>query len=188
MYCVNCNKNFSEEHHFCDTCGSRLVNGNAPSQPQSPEPSYQQSPSPSYYYEPSPVYQDPPYYAPVTLPQAAPAAQHEQIVSVGAWFGIAFLNVVPFGLSLLYIFMLIKSSIENFDYINWLTGVFIGLTLVYVILLFVWAFGKPKKQSLKNYSIATIVMTLLLVVVYLIFRDNIIEYLGFDFFDLFYVY
>jgi predicted PurR-regulated permease PerM len=52
----------------------------------------------------------------------------------------------------------------------------LAFALFYIILLFVWAFGKPKARSLKNYASATLLMTLLVIilmaVVYFVVRDS----------------
>ena len=45
---------------------------------------------------------------------------------------------------------------------------FFVFALFYVILLFVWAFGKPKARSLKNYAKATLLLTLIVILLVVI--------------------
>ena len=77
-------------------------------------------------YQP-PTYQQttpPQYQQPFYQQPFVPQSQHDdEHVSMGGWIGIFCLGLIPF--------------------VGW---------LVYIIMLFVWAFGDTKKKTLKNFS------------------------------------
>lgn len=188
MYCSNCNKSFSDQFSFCDNCGGKLEKGNGTEtnqivtpQPSAPyQPENQSNPTPN----PTPTYQAPavpPTYAPQphqTGITEQPNKKLSKTVSFGTWIGIIFLNIIPFIFSVIITLSIIISNIYMLR-LKIIEPVYIALlafALFYIILLFVWAFGKPKARSLKNYASATLLMTLLVIilmaVVYFVVRDS----------------
>lgn len=172
MYCPNCNKTFADEFTFCDTCGAKLereqvaetvqpADYKPETPPVSPPPA---APSqPTYQYT-----QTPPPAAPVyQSPAAEENKKISKTVSFGTWMGIHFLNI-SFMFSVLYsviVIIGIPNAISNPDPIGL---VILALTVLYVILLLVWAIGKPKARSLKNYAKATLLMALIVIVIMVI--------------------
>ena len=77
---------------------------------------------------------------------------------------------------------------NGFDY-GAIVNYFFAFALFYVILLFIWAFGKPKARSLKNYAKATLLLTLIVIVLVvvgsLIWGKYIMDYVpeGFENFN-----
>ncbi len=168
MYCTNCNKSFTDDYSFCDTCGGKLEKTNETEafQPVAPQPV---APSqPEYRPNPTPTYQAPP--AAPTYPSQAPVVNNKQskTVSVGAWIGILFLNIIPFIFGVIYTLAVIVSTLLNLDNITPVTIAFLAFAVFYIILLFVWAFGNPKARSLKNFAKATLIMTVLIVLLVII--------------------
>jgi predicted amidophosphoribosyltransferase len=55
MYCPNCKKTFPEDHAFCDSCGSKLVEGQATETTQTiPQPQDEPAPEPQPQLQPTP--------------------------------------------------------------------------------------------------------------------------------------
>ena len=81
-----------------------------------------------------------PDYAQPQAPQAplvyVPPVQGDEPVSMGTWIGIWCLNLIPC----------------------------VG-SLIYLIMLFVWAFGNDRRTSLKNYAKAQLLISLISVVI-----------------------
>ena len=175
MYCQNCNKTFPDNHTFCDTCGGKLVN--EPASAAAPvNAGYQQTP----VYAPQPAYTAPAY------PNAV-APQRNETISFGAWFGISVLGIVPFFMGLVMVLVILVGSILSFiagtlDLSNPLSIIFFVLTLLYFILLLIWAFGGSRKRSLKNYARATLLMSVILIVLgiiaYLVLNQYITDILS----------
>ena len=158
MYCPNCNKAFPDNHAFCDSCGGKLVNEHANAAPPV-NTSYQ---TPSYSPQPS-------YSAPAPAYANAGAPPKNDTVSFGTWFGIFVLGIVPFFIGLVVVLAILVGNILSFiygtlDLSSPLPIIFFVLTLVYFILLLVWAFGGSKKRSLKNYARATLLMSVILII------------------------
>lgn len=201
MYCPNCKKTFPEDHAFCDSCGSKLVEGQATEttqtipQPQDePAPQPQPQPQPTPQAQQAPVFQQPPAYNPqpqYATQAAANAPKSDETVSFWTWFGLSILNVIPFFLGLVYVVALVAISVGNTENISTVGFVLLAFLALYIILLFVWAFGKPKKRSLKTYAASTLVMTFVLAVVtlflYMTFREHITDILD-NLGDLLYFY
>lgn len=167
MYCSNCNKSFSDDFSFCDSCGGKLENESITEsfQPVTPEAA---APSqPEYKPTPTPTYQAPPVaptYAPAP-PQADDVNDKQsKTVSFGAWLGILVLNIIPFTFGVIYTIAAILATLLSLDNLTPASIVFFVFALFYVILLFVWAFGKPKARSLKNYAKATLLLSLIMIV------------------------
>jgi hypothetical protein len=76
-----------------------------------------------------PVYQPPVYNQPTYQPVMPQSYAPDEHVSVGGWIGIFCINLIPL--------------------IGW---------LIYIIMLFVWAFGDTKKKTLKNFAKANLVI------------------------------
>ena len=168
MYCSNCNKSFSDDFSFCDTCGGKLEKENITEtfQPVTPEVS---TPQPEYQPAPPPIYQAPPAaptptYAPQPPQADAVNDKQSKTVSFGTWLGILFLNIIPFTFGVIYTIAAILATLLSLDNLTPASIVFFAFALFYVILLFIWAFGKPKARSLKNYAKATLLLTLIVIV------------------------
>lgn len=185
MYCPNCNKTFADEFTFCDTCGAKLEKEQAAEtvQPADPTPvTPTVTPPPAAPSQPTYQYtQTPPPAAPV---YQAPAAAEEnkkisKTVSFGTWMGIHFLNIIPFMFSVLYTVLVIISTPTAISNSNPLGLVILALTVLYVILLLIWAIGKPKARSLKNYAKATLLMALIVIVImailFFVVRDMVMD-------------
>lgn len=169
MYCANCNKSFTDEYSFCDTCGGKLEkeNGTEASQPVTPQPTTYSQPE----YQPTPTYQAPPaapVYAPQTTQELAVNDKQSKTVSFGAWIGIIFINIIPFTFGVLYTILAIVATLTNLDNLTPVSIAFFAFALFYIVLLFVWAFGKPKARSLKNYAKATLIMTIIVILIVVI--------------------
>ncbi|NLE23784.1 MAG: hypothetical protein GX625_00350 [Clostridiaceae bacterium] len=191
MYCSNCNKSFSDDFSFCDTCGGKLEKENITEtfQPVTPEVS---TPQPEYQPAPPPIYQAPtaaPTYAPQPPQADAVNDKQSKTVSFGTWLGILFLNIIPFTFGVIYTIAAILATLLNLDNLTPASIVFFAFALFYVILLFIWAFGKPKARSLKNYAKATLLLTLIVIVLVvvgsLIWGKYIMDYVpeGFENFN-----
>lgn len=83
---------------------------------------------------PAPVYTPPPQpvYSTQVYTQAPAQSYADEHVSVGMWIGIFFINFIPI----------------------------LG-SLIYLVMLFVWAFGNTPKRSLKNFAKAQLVLMLI---------------------------
>lgn len=187
MYCPACKKTFPEGHAFCNTCGTALVKEQpleAPIPVQAPE----NQPAVSN----QPVLNDaPPSNGHNTAPKPVPAPVHNnahgnETVSVGAWMGISLLNIIPFIMGFVYTVALIIGAVRDMSNLNAFSIVLLAASLLYIILLLVWAFGQPKKRSLKNYAKATLILALIVAVIltigYFALREYISSYIN-DFFD-----
>ncbi len=192
MYCSNCNKSFSDDFSFCDSCGGKLEKENITEafQPVTPEAA---APSqPEYQPAPTPIYQAPPaapIYAPAPPQAAVVNDKQSKTVSFGTWLGILFLNIIPFSFGVIYTIAAILATLLSLDNLTPASIVFFAFALFYVILLFIWAFGKPKARSLKNYAKATLLLTLIVIVLVvvgsLIWGKYIMDYVpeGFENFN-----
>lgn len=186
MYCQNCNKSFTDDFAFCDTCGGKLekehvvetaqpIAQNPVTPPVTPPPV-----QPTYQYTQAP---SPSGYAPTShqVPVAEENQKISKTVSFGTWMGIHFLNIIPFMFGVFYTIAIIISTITTLDSANPLGIAFLAFAVFYVILLLVWAIGKPKARSLKNYAKATLLMTLiviiLMVILYFVLRDIVMDYI-----------
>ena len=131
----------------CPSCGAAASQDGAGQQNAQPPayspPSYSPPPAPNFYQ---------PYQAPYTQPVPANVNEH---VSVGAWIGIFFINVIPI----------------------------IG-PLVYLVLLFVWAFGNTAKKSLKAYAKAQLIIAAVLIALSVL-AAIVLAIAGFSFSDFF---
>lgn len=98
--------------------------------------------------------------------------KQSKTISFGLWIVITLLNLVPFVVGVFYTIALIIGTIITASN-DWSSLVPFGLilpllALAYIVLLFVWAFGKPKARSLKNYAKATLLMSAIVVVLTLV--------------------
>jgi len=187
MYCLNCGKSLSDEFLFCDNCGARLEKetimepeqpaGSAPVTPaEIPQeagcegptddqqetacetiPAFQQMESqPSEHSQQ--VDQD---------PEEADGKKACKTVSSLTWMIINILNIVPFSFSFLFIVTVFGRNIYLFSegIIDPLSIALMVLAAAYIILIIVWAIGRPKAQSLKNYALAVILTALITVII-----------------------
>ena len=180
MYCTNCNKSFSDEFSFCDTCGGKLEKENSTEafQPETPQPAV--TPQPEQQPSPIPTYQAPPpapTYTPVTPQTDVVDEKQSKTVSFGAWLGILFLNIIPFTFGVVYTLAVIIATLLNLDNTTPVGIAFFAFALFYVILLFVWAFGKPKARSLKNYAKATLLLALIEIVLVVVGGLLLVDYI-----------
>lgn len=190
MYCQNCNKSFSDDYSFCDTCGGKLekeniaeISQSVDTTPVAPlEPDIQPEPQPSPI-QPAPVGFAPPPPQPQPQPIVEPQQNNKQskTVSFGAWMGILFLNIIPVMFGVFYTLGVIIGSLSALDNINPIGIAFLAFAVLYIILLFVWAFGKPKARSLKNYAKATLLMSLIVIIIgivgFFLLRDAVMDML-----------
>jgi len=173
MYCTNCNKSFSDDFSFCDTCGGKLekkISAEA-FQPETTQPAVDSQPELQPAPPPSPTYQAPPpapTYTPAAPQTDAVDDKQSKTVSFGAWLGILFLNIIPFTIGVIYTIVVIVATILSFDDATPVGIAFFAFALFYVILLFVWAFGKPKARSLKNYAKATLLLAVIVIILVVI--------------------
>ena len=144
MYCPNCNAENLEGAVFCVNCGAKLDSGVAN---DNANQSYNQS------YDRNQPYQQPGYaqqtnyvqqpnYVQQTnyaqqpnYTQKPVAPVQDEHMSVGAWVGVFCINLIPC----------------------------VG-SLVYIIMMFVWAFGNTPKKSLKNFAKAQLLIMAVLLV------------------------
>lgn len=184
MYCSNCNKTFTDEFAFCDNCGAKLEKEQVAEnvQPTDPTPDTPQVTPPPVTPPPVTPPPVPPSQATYQYTQAPPAAHSYQApvaeenkktsktVSFGTWMGIHFLNIIPFMFSVIITISIIVLNIYSLiqNEINPLGIAFLTFAAIYVILLLVWAIGKPKARSLKNYAKATLLMTLIVIILVVI--------------------
>lgn len=191
MYCSNCNKTFTDDLAFCDTCGGRLekeqvaetvqpvtptpVAQTPVAPPVTPPPAAPAQPTYQYTQAPPTGYTAPSYQAPV----AEENKKISKTVSFGTWMGIHFLNIIPFMFGVIYTIAIIIATLTSLDNINPLGIAFLAFAVFYVILLLVWAIGKPKARSLKNYAKATLLMTLIVIILiailYFVLRDMVMD-------------
>lgn len=80
---------------------------------------------------------------------------------------INILNIVPFSFSFLFIVTVFGRNIYLFSegIIDPLSIALMVLAAAYIILIIVWAIGRPKAQSLKNYALAVILTALITVII-----------------------
>ncbi|MGI6621968.1 MAG: zinc ribbon domain-containing protein [Acetivibrionales bacterium] len=182
MYCSNCNKTFTDEFAFCDNCGAKLEKEQVAEnvQPTDPTPDTPQVTPPPVTPPPVTPPPVPPSQATYQYTQAPPAAHSYQApvaeenkktsktVSFGTWMGIHFLNIIPFILSVIYTISVILSTPAALKNANPLGLAILAFSVFYVILLLIWAIGKPKARSLKNYAKATLLMTLIVIILVVI--------------------
>jgi len=122
---------------FCKNCGEQMddlalncPNCGTAKEAQTPPP--QTAPAqqipPIPQYQP-PVYQQPVYNQPSYQPVMPQNYAPDEHVSVGGWIGIFCINLIPV--------------------LGW---------LIYIIMIFVWAFGDTKKKTLKNFAKANLII------------------------------
>lgn len=150
MFCKTCGEQIEDGVLVCPICATAVEVQAVPqppeqrTQPQPQTPQYQQQPS--YQQAPPLQYQQPTYQqTPPPPPQyqqpmyQQPVTQQNNAgiehVSVGGWIGIFCINLIPL--------------------VGW---------LIYIIMLFVWAFGDTKKKTLKNFARATLLISAILIV------------------------
>ncbi|NLB77421.1 MAG: hypothetical protein GX796_00850, partial [Clostridiaceae bacterium] len=109
-----------------------------------------------------------PVYAPQTTQELATNDKQSKTVSFGAWIGIIFLNIIPFTFGVLYTILAIVATLTSLDNLTPVSIAFFVFALFYIVLLFIWAFGKPKARSLKNYAKATLIMTIIVILIVVI--------------------
>lgn len=134
MFCKNCGEQMDDLALTCPKCGTAR-------EVQTPPPQtvpVQQTP-PIPQYQP-PVYQQPSYRQPAynqpSYQTVMPQSYApDEHVSVGGWIGIFCINLIPI--------------------IGW---------LIYIIMLFVWAFGDTKKKTLKNFAKANLIIFIIFIV------------------------
>lgn len=120
---------------------------------------------------------------PVAFPAAEPNVDKKQskTVSFFTWLCIILINIVPFTAGVIYTITAIIIPFFNLNDITIEGLILPALSLIYVVLLFVWAFGKPKARSLKNYSKATLIVGGIIVVfafiAFLVLREAIFEFI-----------
>jgi len=104
----------------------------------------------------APAYTPPPQpvYSTQVFTQAPAQSYADEHVSVGMWIGIFFINFIPI----------------------------LG-SLIYLVMLFVWAFGNTPKRSLKNFAKAQLVLMLVGLILGII-AFIIMMALGYSFSDL----
>lgn len=190
MYCPNCNKTYTDEFAFCENCGTKLEKEQVAEQVQQPADPIPETPqvAPTPIAPPPPASSQATYQSTMTPPpvaqsnQAPVAEENDKLsktVSFGTWMGIHFLNIVPFIFGVIYTFAILFSTPVALQKADPVTIGFLAFTVFYVILLLVWAIGKPKARSLKNYAKATLLMTLIVIVLVIIMvfvvRDRINE-------------
>lgn len=163
MICSKCHTDNPEGSTFCRECGNSLTpkvslskdsseqtqsnpyQGNIPpvGNPFENNAPYQNAPQQNTYQQPG---QSNPYQQP--YPQSAPqqipyypnmTMPQDEHVTVGEWIGLYCLNLIPI----------------------------VG-TIIYIVLLFVWAFGDTPKKSLKTFSRANLILALIALVICII--------------------
>jgi amino acid transporter len=178
MYCPNCNKTYTDEVTFCENCGSKLEKEQVaePIKPADPIPQAPQV-APTPIAPPPQASSQATYQATMTPPPVAqsyqaPVAEENsklsKTVSFGTWMGIHFLNIIPFIFSVIYTFAILFSTPTAIQQAQPVGLALLAFSVFYVILLLVWAIGKPKARSLKNYAKATLLMTLIVIVLVII--------------------
>lgn len=204
MYCKNCDQSFSDEQVFCTNCGNELEDIDAATEEQlettTPDATLEGTKDTT---EPTagpeaeeivleateePVLQaDKVVHSSNAAQSAQPVAfttedkvdkKQSKTVSVWTWIFIIILNIVPFSVGVIYLITSIVMPFFNLDNITVGGLILPALSLIFTILLFVWAFGKPKARSLKNYSIATLIIGGIIVVIafilFLVLREYIL--------------
>lgn len=105
--------------------------------------------------------------------------KQSKTVSFITWLIIIIINIIPFTAGVIYTVGSLVSPFFNLDNITVEGLILPALSLIYVVMLFLWAFGKPKARSLKNYSKATLIMAGIIIVVgfviFLLLRDYILD-------------
>lgn len=188
MHCPKCNSDFPDHFVFCDVCGGKLEGeAKAPAQ-EEPNP-YAAAPQQPVYTQPAPM----PAPAPIPTPASAPTPvapyrpeppKSKETVSFWTWFFMNILNVIPFSIGLIYTVMLIYTGVQNLESLNTFSIVLISFAVLYVVLMIVFALINPKKRSLKTFAAANIIMSLivviLLVAAYFLFKDAVSDFIDFD--------
>ena len=136
MFCENCGEQMAENALTCPKCGAAA----RPARPAVEQPAYrppvQQQNTPTVPIPPVQQYSQPVYAQPYfQAPVMPPVNTANEHVSVGGWVGIFCINLIPV--------------------LGW---------LIYLILLFVWAFGDTKKKTLKNFAKATLIGMLIMII------------------------
>lgn len=179
MYCGNCGAQIDDQATRCSRCGELIqkaeeqqtktepadqqteqTNTYAPPvvQPQpaqnssyappAPQQTQQQNPN-NYYYNPQAYNPQPNAYYGSNMPQ------QDETVSMGQWFGLFALNLIPC----------------------------VG-GLIFIIMLFVYAFGSTPKKSLKNFARVMLIIEAVAIVLMIVYFAVIWQYVadgGFDF-------
>ena len=143
MYCPHCNSENPEGVKFCVNCGRQIENSVST---DNTNQDYNQNYNRNYNRNYNQSYQQPnynqaqPYQQHVYVQQPAANTEDEHM-TVGGWIGVFCINLIPF----------------------------VG-TLIYIIMMFVWAFGNTPKKSLKTFARAQLlIMAIVLVLVIILF-------------------
>ena len=143
MFCRQCGAQNEDSYQNCANCGAplRKVEANqqpTPNQPVTPPPTAQQDYSQQSAQQ---TYTQPTGSAGYTQTINVQAGEQpsEREVSVAQWVGIFCINLIPC----------------------------VG-SLVYIIMMFVWAFGSTPKQSLKNFARAQLIIIGIVIVLVMI--------------------
>lgn len=143
MYCPHCNSENPEGVKFCVNCGRQIENSVST---DNTNQDYNQNYNRNYNRNYNQSYQQPnynqaqPYQQPVYVQQPAAKAEDEHM-TVGGWVGVFCLNFIPI----------------------------VG-SLIYLIMMFVWAFGSTPKKSLKTFARAQLlIIAIVLVLVIILF-------------------
>ena len=151
MFCGKCGAQNEDGNTLCTACGESLVNETA-EQPAPQQPEVQQ-PAPTaeapVYSQPAP--EAPAYSQPYSQPAAQPYAQQPYNQSNQ-----------PYNQQNIYVGTPAYDD-THMTMGDWLKRYAIMLipcvgSLIYFIMLFVWAFGNEKKKSLKTYAQAQLII------------------------------
>lgn len=143
MYCSNCKKTLPDNATFCDTCGGRLESDKSPDV-EPLQNSVSSSPNSGYQanlgYHANPSTSS--YNPSYNNPPPVYSAQPvvNNQMTTGKWLGVFLINIIPL----------------------------IG-QIIFLILLFVWAFGSCKYPSLKSYAKATLILILIGIIISIVF-------------------
>jgi len=148
MFCKNCGEQLEDDALICTKCGAATEKSQTTQTQQPPQTTSQPLPPPvqqQYQYQ-QPAYQQPTYQQPQyqqpTYQQPFINQQNyavDEHVSVGGWIGIFCINLIPI--------------------VGW---------LIFIIMLFVWAFGSTPKKTLKNFAKAMLIIWLIVFVLAII--------------------
>ena len=139
MYCPNCNSENPEGVKFCVNCGNQLDNGVSKDNAyQDYNQNYNQNYNQAQPYQQPNYNQAQPYQQPNYV-QPPAASTEDEHMTVGGWIGVFCINLIPC----------------------------VG-SLVYIIMMFVWAFGSTPKKSLKTFAKAQLLMMAIAIVLLII--------------------
>jgi hypothetical protein len=193
MYCPNCQKAFPDGHAFCDSCGGILVENQPEAAVQAPiqDAPVQETPVQNVYQAPPPP--PPPAYNPQPSPApaytapayaGAPAPQKKEAVSFGVWFIVSLIGIVPFFFGLVSVLAIVVGTVLTLISgasveMNPIGLALTALTLLYFLVLLIWALGGARKRTLRSYARATLLVSAILIVLmiagYFILKDYIMN-------------